>query len=54
MVKLESSEKDGIAKFPLIPYIFYNLLKKVTFESQVTQREHTHQRTLFLRYLRLA
>ena len=25
IVKLESSEKDDIAKFSLIPYIFYNL-----------------------------
>ena len=41
----------GVAKFPLIPYIFKTLRKSSNCVSSVTQREHRHQRTRFLRCL---
>ena len=41
----------GVAKFPLIPYIFKTLRKSSNCVSSVTQRERRHQRTPFLRYL---
>ena len=38
-VELDSSEKDGVAKFPFIPYIFLKPLEKAAIASLQSHKE---------------